>query len=280
MTISPFSFREFNANSVANSAVVNAAAANIENEAVSKATAASKAFLPNGRKKIEEPQPAPPPPPSFSEEQLKEAERNSYQQGFLAGIEEGKQQAAHNQAQIDLALGKAVEGFVLHYTPLFSLYRDMLKHQAAMLPEIAYGIAKKIAGEALQTNSYAIVEAICMRCLQAVAHEPKLTITIHESLKQTLEKKINSSLNNLKEGGEIIVCGDGNISLANCRIEWKNGTILRDTEALIQRIEQIIEEVKNSSRNEAEQLCNAIEGSKGEPPPENVQLSASLNKEQ
>ncbi len=84
MQIEPFSFREFSGESVAGAR-------------------SSREFLPHGRKK-EEAAPLPPPPPIFSEAELRSAERDGYQKGFLDGVTEGK-----TQAQIHFALGRAFE---------------------------------------------------------------------------------------------------------------------------------------------------------------------------
>jgi len=246
MSIAPFSFREFGISEV---------------EFVSSAK--PKSFLPTGRKKEEAP-PPPPPPPTFSEDELKAAERDGYQKGFLEGIEEGKNQAANEQTAIDAALGESVEKFAAHFAPLFTMYGEMLKIQAAQLPKIAHTIAKKVAGDALEKNSYAFIEDICTRCVQTMMHEPKLVITIHDSMQKTLETKLALAARSLQTGADISVVGDANISQSNCRIEWKNGAMVRDTDALWQQVEQVVASMVASSENEAQALINTIEIPKGE----------------
>ena len=153
--IAPFSFREFGMSG---------------GEIISSVKLA-KPFLPHGRKQ-EEAAPPPPPPPIFSEDEVKAAERDSYQKGFLDGVMEGKNQAENAQAQVDKALGEMVEQFMNPYAPLFALYRNMLSHQATLLPQIAHAIAKKVAGAALADNAYQSVEAIALRCVDSMLHEP------------------------------------------------------------------------------------------------------------
>lgn len=250
MTISPFSFREFGVSEV---------------EFVSSAK--QRPFLPTGRKK-EEAAPPPPPPPTFTEDELKAAERDGYQKGFLDGVTEGKNQAENEQARIDVQLTEMVATFAGHYAPLFALYRDMLRLQAAQLPQIAYTVAKKVAGDALEKNGQAFIEQICTRCVSTMMHEPKLIITVHESLQKTLENKIQQAARTLQMGGEITVVGDATIAPANCRIDWKNGAMVRDTESLWQQVEQVVASMVASGQNEADALCNNIEtpsdGAKGE----------------
>ena len=134
-----------------------------------------------------------------------------------------------------------------------------------MLPQLALGIAKKVAGEALAINAAATVEEICLRCVSALLHEPKLSITVHESLAKTLEAKITGAAKSLQITGEIIVTGDAAIAPANCRIEWKNGAMVRDTETLWQQVEQVIGSMVASGAREAGDICDAIETSQNIP---------------
>lgn len=237
MSIAPFSFRDFG-----------------DGDGENISGAKTRPFLPNGRKKEEAP-PPPPPPPTFNEEELKAAERDSYQKGFLAGIEEGKQQAHTTQAEIDAALTDMVTRFSGQFTPLFAIYRDMLKIQAEELPRLAYGIARKVAGDALQENTESMVADMCNRCLQTLRHEPSLRVIIHESLVSTLQNK----LSNTGGSSDINIVGDKDIAPANFRIEWAHGSMIRDTESLYQQIAHVVDNMAASGAQETEALCDSIE---------------------
>ncbi|MDX2072751.1 MAG: FliH/SctL family protein [Alphaproteobacteria bacterium] len=251
MSIAPFSFREFGTSEV---------------EFV--ATAKPKPFLPTGRKKEEAAPPPPPPPPTFSEEEVQAAERDGYQKGFIDGIVEGKKQAENKQAVIDRSLSESVANFAEQYAPLFSIYRDILRQQAEQIPQIAHTIARKIAGDALAENAYALVETIAMRCVSAMVHEPKLVITINESMRQTLENKMQAAAKTLQMSSEINVVGDPNIAPPNFRIEWKNGAMVRDTDALWQQVEQVVASMVASSGHEADKQYEQLQAA-AKPPAQN-----------
>ncbi len=261
MTIAPFSFREFGASE----------------SSIAPASASQKPFLPTGRKKEEAPPPPPPPPPTFSEDELKGAERDGYQKGFIDGIVEGKNQAESTQAEVDRALSATVEAFNNHLAPMFAIYREMLVQQAKLLPQIAQTIAKKVAGEALSENAYVNIEEICLRCVNAMMHEPKLLITVHESMAKKLEEKIAHASKSLQISGEITINGDANIAPPNCRIEWKNGAMFRDTEQLWQQVEQVVASMSATDERDASALCDQLEPIITQPPvvvelpPENLQ---------
>lgn len=240
-SISPFSFREFG-----------------DGGSEILAAGQPKAFLPQSRSK-EAAAPAPPPPPVFSEEQVKSAERDGYQRGFLDGVTEGKNIAHSKQAEVDAELTQNVAQFVTQLSPLFATYREMLKAAGQQVPELAQAIAKKVAGCALEEKAYSVIEEVALRCLETMYHEPKLVITVHESLSATLEAKIAAESGKLQAAGEISVVGDANIASANCRIEWKGGAMVRDTAALWQHVEQVIASMVASNERDADAVADSLE---------------------
>ena len=148
----------------------------------------AKPFLPTGRSREE----VPPPPllPTFSEEQLKAAERDGYKKGFLEGTEEGRKQAESEQAAVDRKLAETVEKFA---KPCRAALRRLPQDGAAAsqdVPKVALAIARKVAGNALDENAYAVIEDMALRCCETMIGEPKITITVHESMGDTLQRKL------------------------------------------------------------------------------------------
>lgn len=139
---------------------------------------AGKPFIPSGKTKED----APPPPPTFSEEELKTAERAGYQKGFLEGEKEGHKQAESEQAVVERKLAETVEKFAASVQPLFDDYRKTALAVQEQLPKAALAIARKVAGHALAQNAGAVIGEMAARCYETMMKEPKLTITVHESL--------------------------------------------------------------------------------------------------
>lgn len=241
MQIAPFSFREFGEGDIEVS------------------TQTPRPFLPHNRKKEEAAPPAPPPPPVFSEADLKMAERDGFQKGFIDGMEEGKRNAHNEQADIHATLQATIEGFVKHLAPLFANYRSGVRALAKDTPELALVIAKKVAGNALNENGAAMIAEITTRCIETLIDEPKIIVTVHSSLEETLKTMLSELTEKLRVAGDIIVVGDAHIAPPNCRIEWKNGAMHRDAEQLWQHIEQIVDGMKVSKQHESEKACDKQE---------------------
>lgn len=240
MQVAPFSFKEFSSG------------------VPEKAAARAKSFLPGGRQKEEAP-PPPPPPPSFSEEQLKTAEREAYKKGFVEGTQEGLNQANSEQAAVDRALSETVEKFIHSVAPLVQDYRSMALQLRQDMPKVAHAIARKAAGNALAENASAAIDEVALRCVETMIGEPKLAITVHSSLADALERKVKSLTERLQSANDVTVIKDESIAVSDCRIEWKHGAMERHTGQLWQQIDKAVEALSASATRTTEIQINALE---------------------
>jgi len=214
--------------------------------------AGAKPFLPGGRRRSEAP---PPPPPIFNETQLKAAERESYKKGFLEGIEEGKKQRDIEQAR----LVESLEHLLKNSAVIFNDYRNTIVRAQQDLPKAALLIARKVADGALEANAQAAVETMALRCVEFMLGEPKLQIVVHESLADSLKKKIAELTVRMPEAGNIVVVGKTEFAVTDCRIEWKDGALTRSTQKIWEDIAQTVEGMRSSAKHQAEAHADALQ---------------------
>lgn len=199
--------------------------------------------------------PPPPPPPTFSEEELKAAEREGYKKGFLAGEQEGRKKAQDDQAEIHRKLAETVEYFIQSVTPLFNEHRRMNLELQQHMPKIAFAIARKVAGEALAQNAQAVISEVATRACETMLKEPKLSITVHESLADALAKQLESLTSRLQSATDIVVLRNPDLPIADCRIAWNHGSIERNTDQLWKQVEQAVGNIAATNvRNAEDQL--------------------------
>ncbi|MFW0776679.1 MAG: FliH/SctL family protein [Rickettsiales bacterium] len=216
-----------------------------------------KRSLPGGRRKEEEP--PPPPAPTFSEDDIKAAERDGYQKGFLEGIEEGKKQAESEQADIDRKLSETVERFVSSIAPLLNDYRAMQQQMREDMPKVALAISKKVAGDALESNAESMISGVALACVEAMIGEPKLSITVHSSVADTLEKKLTELASRVADSAQFTVGRDENMNIADCRMEWKYGAMERHTGQLWEQVEKVVESMVTSAQRETDTNMEQLE---------------------
>jgi flagellar assembly protein FliH len=205
-----------------------------------------KPFAP---KKTEEPE-APPPPPTFSEEELRAAERDAYQRGFLDGTREGHATAQSEHSDVERILMEGLENFVQSIAPVFQQYRGHCLQLKQSMTPLALSIAKKVAGDALLKPAESIVEAAAKQCAEIIINEPQVTITINTRLAGVLSEKLKKLENREKAVANISIIPDDNIILNNYRIEWKNGSLERTTEKIWEQIDKAIDNMIVAMANE------------------------------
>ncbi len=232
MLISPFTFKEFDAGSFPNREV------------------RKKPFT--SQKKEEEPE-APPPPPTFSEEELRAAERDAYQRGFLEGTKDGHAQAQSEHTDVERILMEGLENFVQNITPIFTQYRAHCLQIKQNMPVLALSIAKKVAGQALSIDHIAIIETAAKQCADIIISEPQVTVTINSQLASALSHKLSQLGTREKAASHITVISDDNIATSNYRIEWKNGSIERSVDKLWKQMDKVIDNMLATIANEMEE---------------------------
>ncbi|MEQ1789141.1 MAG: FliH/SctL family protein [Rickettsiales bacterium] len=232
MLISPLTYKEFNASSFPNKEV------------------RKKPFT---TKKTEEEKPeAPPPPPTFSEEELRAAERDAYQRGFLEGTKDGHAQAQVEHTEIERVLTEGLENFVSNITPVFEQYRNHCKQLKQDMPILALSIAQKVAGDALTNDSKTVIEAAAKKCAEIMINEPQVTVTINSRLASALSHKLKQISTHQQAASQVVVIANAEISTSDYRIEWKNGSIERQIEKIWQQIDIAIENMLTTIANEKE----------------------------
>ena len=238
MKAQPFNFRDLATNSAD----------------VVTAVAAGKMFVPSGGRasKEEAVADAPPPAPTFSEDDLKKAEMDGYKKGFVEGTKEGIAQAKSEQAEIDKSLLEKTEGFIQAITPLFLSYEKMAMEMRRSMPQIALAVARKALSDKLPESTSQIIEELSLRALQDMIDEPKLSITVHASLADTLRGKMSDALTNLNSSMQVLVLPSDSLDQADCRIEWAGGCLERDMDVLWKRIEKVIDDMSLCAQREVE----------------------------
>lgn len=204
---------------------------------------------PFAQKKTEEPE-APPPPPTFSEEELRAAERDAYQRGFLDGTREGHATAQSEHSDVERILMEGLENFVQSIAPVFQQYRGHCLQMKQGMPPLALSIAKKVAGDALLKPAESIVESAAKQCAEMMVNEPQVTVTINSRLAGILSEKLKKLEGREQAASQVSVIADDNIVLNNYRIEWKNGSLGRTTEKIWEQIDKAVDNMIAAVTNE------------------------------
>lgn len=249
MHVQRFDFREFTSSSIDDS---DTEASAFRKSSMLKAPQKKKL-------NVEPPPPPPPPEPTFTEAELKAAELKGYQRGFQEGSEDGKKQLDAEQAQLQKTMLKHTENFLQMIEPLFNEYRAMCHDLKKDITPVAMAIAKKVAGPALEDNAEEVVKDMVVKACKTMISEPKLTITVHESMGDMLAEQLETLTTELQTNNDIVILRSPDMPKSNCKVGWSYGQMERDTEILWDAVEKSTGNVNASIEKDTNKKLDEME---------------------
>ena len=187
--------------------------------------------------------PPEPPPPSFTEAELKAAEADAYRKGFVAGEQEGKAIAEAELAQVDRQIAGLMQPLADALVRQREHYNVCLREVAALMPNLAFALARKIAGDALQADALPLVSPIAERCIATMLGAPKIVVTVDEKIVERFEARLHQQFASREAPGEVIIHGEAFADPAMCRIEWSEGAAHIATADRLAQLDRLVQEM-------------------------------------
>lgn len=163
------------------------------------------------------------------------AARNAgYAEGFAAGRQAAEAKAAERtlaEAQLLAASARSI---------LASLDAERLRIERESL-EVASLSARKFAAALVAREPLAEVTALLAECLRPLARAPHLVVRLRPDDVDTLKPALDRLAREQGFDGRLVVIGDPDTDVGDCRIEWADGGITRDRAALEAAVDAAIE---------------------------------------
>jgi flagellar assembly protein FliH len=160
---------------------------------------------------------------------LVDAEARGYARGLNAAEVRERTDAERRAAAAFERIAGALVDFVSNLKPL----EGRLEAEAV---EVAFAVARKLAPELIAREPSAEVAALIASCFAELRSAPHAVVRISESLLATAQGQIEQLARSRGFEGRLIVLGEDDIAVGDCRIEWADGGVIRDraaTEAAI-----------------------------------------------
>ncbi len=172
--------------------------------------------------------------PTFSEEDLEHART----EGHEAGREEGRRDAA---AATEQRLVEGVDQLSEQLSQIIDTQHEANQEIAREMVSVAVGIAKKMFPDLNARNALGEIEKIVQETLNAINEEPRVQIFVHPDLREPFGERLAAIASKAGYDGKVFVNPDGSLDLGDCRIEWSNGSAIRDTAKLWEMVDEIID---------------------------------------
>jgi flagellar assembly protein FliH len=166
-------------------------------------------------------------------EQIDALKKESHDTGFAAGKND---ESASQTAHLAAVMTKVEQNLVSLMQNLEALAREQETHTRAMV----LAVAKKILPDFAAKNGFQEIEALLNDTIREMAREPRLVVRVSESEFETLNERVQAIATQRAYAGKVIVLVDPDVAAGDCRIEWPDGGIERNTQTNWNAIEQTI----------------------------------------
>jgi flagellar assembly protein FliH len=156
---------------------------------------------------------------------LADARTAGFAEGFAAGEQGVTAKAAKQLSVAAAALGERVAAIAASLD-------DHKKATLAEAVELAATVARKLASSLVAEQPTAEIEALIAECLASLDGVPHLVIRCNSELADAVREIATDRIASSGFAGRLVVMGEPEIALGDCRLEWVDGGLVRDQAAL------------------------------------------------
>lgn len=174
---------------------------------------------------------------TFSKDELEEVKRTAYIEGIAAGKKEA---SSEEDARLETLL-KNIDCQVSQTTHESTAFWG---HQLGQMQKIALMIAKKVMPAYTQKYGLSEIETVVTKVMTEMGQEPRLVFRVPESQFDEAKKRIDATAAQAAYAGKLVILGDPELEISECRVEWADGGIERDLKKLWEDIDKVMAEVQ------------------------------------
>ena len=162
-----------------------------------------------------------------------DAESQAYRQGFNAGEQQAHQEATKRMAD---ALSVIADGLGRLDGALMAI-ETRLETEAV---EVAVAVAAKLSPALIAREPFAEIAALATECFHHLVSTPLVTVRIAADIHETAKGQIEEIARSNGFDGRLAVMSDESLAPGDCRIEWADGGIIRESTATASAIDETV----------------------------------------
>ena len=168
-----------------------------------------------------------------AERRRADAESVAYRNGFAAGQTQAQGETAQHAAD---ALALIADGLSRIDRALAGI-EARLETEAV---EVAVAVANKLAPELVAREPFAEIEALATDCFRQLVKTPHVAVRIGPDIFATAKEKLEEIARARGFEGRLMVEADSTLAAGDCRIEWSEGGVTRDSAATLASISDVV----------------------------------------
>ena len=115
--------------------------------------------------------------------------------------------------------------------------------------EVAVAVARKLVPSLIEHEPLAEIAALASSCFRELVAAPHVVVRVNEALYAAVREKIDDIARAQGFGGRLVVLGEPGIAVGDCRIEWADGGVNRDTGVAERAISEAVARYISARRN-------------------------------
>ena len=97
--------------------------------------------------------------------------------------------------------------------------------------EVAVAVARKLAPALIAREPFAEISALASDCFRELVSAPHIAVRVNDALYASAREKLEDIVRANNFQGRLVVLAEPDIAVGDCRIEWADGGINRDSAA-------------------------------------------------
>jgi flagellar assembly protein FliH len=163
---------------------------------------------------------------TLAEHQIKlaEVETAGHKRGYAQG---------QNDAQVEVT--RRIASTLEHIAKSMAVANEALQAIEARLEceavEVAVAVARKLAPTLVAREPFAEISALASDCFRQLIAAPHIVVRVNDAVYAAAKEKLDEIARARTFEGRLVVLAEPDIALGDCRIEWADGGINRDSAA-------------------------------------------------
>lgn len=192
------------------------------------------------------------PKPQYTDEDLAAARGEGQKTGFELGVQ-------HALGEIEKVAADAMQQIAGQLAHLGGAQERAIINIRADAARLAFSIADKLAAGLIEREPLGEIENLIGDCLERLQAEPRIVIRVAENLIEPLHARVEQLTATAGFAGKLVLIGEPQMAVGDCRIEWADGGAERDVAALISDAGGAVQRYLGLQAEAAASLPEAVE---------------------
>jgi flagellar assembly protein FliH len=159
------------------------------------------------------------------------------QRGYARGLSAAEVQARTEAQRRTAAASERMAAALMSLAGEMKAIRVRLLAEAA---EVAVATARKLAPALIAREPFAEIAALASDCVGSLMAAPHVVVRVNNELYAEARERLEDIARSRGYEGRLVVLGETDIRLGDCRIEWADGGVVRDRAALEATIDGLV----------------------------------------